>query len=402
MDLRNKTWLLGREEEGEDKEYNGNTENNESDGNIGNDGVSLENEGRLTTKDSVAETRKEEEMNVETKKLLKEGQREALQYASGISEWMKSKVNRVNGGLRKILSQVPGGPMNESQLAAVKAAISRRITLWQGPPGTGKTRTIVRFIQIVKALGSISVLASSDSNVATDNLTEGLISIGLNVVRVGHPGKVKPSVREFTLDGLVLNHPIYMKAKEELERVRYDEEKETRCEVLLAMAKRQAAYEILTGADVVTSTCTGVGGETLSGFRFNVCVVDEATQATEPAVFIPLVHCQSDCFVLVGDPAQLPPTVVSTVGKGNGLSVSLFERLQYRGLKAWLLNTQYRMHPSIAAFPSAQFYNNRLISFPKAKDRPAPKGFCWPNPNIPLVFVNCTGKEERNGGSPSI
>ena len=36
--------------------------------------------------------------------------------------------------------------------------------------------------------------------------------------------------------------------------------------------------------------------------------------------------------------------------------------LQDLGLKACLLNTQYRMHHQIAAFPSAQFYEGRVKS----------------------------------------
>lgn len=65
-------------------------------------------------------------------------------------------------------------------------------------------------------------------------------------------------------------------------------------------------------------------------------------------------------LVLVGDPQQLPPTVLSRAACA-GLSQSLFERLQRGGAAAALLRFQYRMHPAISAFPSAFFYDRDLL-----------------------------------------
>ena len=39
-----------------------------------------------------------------------------------------------------------------------------------------------------------------------------------------------------------------------------------------------------------------------------------------------------------------------------------------------LLDTQYRMHPLIADYPSRQFYQGLLHSGISAQDRPLPKG----------------------------
>jgi len=73
----------------------------------------------------------------------------------------------------------------------------------------------------------------------------------------------------------------------------------------------QAIKDILDKADVVTATCVGSADEVLEGRRFRLCVIDEATQATEPSGLIPLMGSGADSVVLVGDPAQLPPTVIS-------------------------------------------------------------------------------------------
>ena len=65
--------------------------------------------------------------------------------------------------------------------------------------------------------------------------------------------------------------------------------------------------------------------------------------------------------VLVGDPQQLPATILSQRGKDLLLERSLFERLQLAGCPVHLLQVQYRMHPSIREFPSRHFYENRLV-----------------------------------------
>lgn len=62
----------------------------------------------------------------------------------------------------------------------------------QGPPGTGKTRTLLAFIQVLVEAVSDSalarkrqgaILAVGDTNAAADNLLEGLLERGINVVR---------------------------------------------------------------------------------------------------------------------------------------------------------------------------------------------------------------------------
>jgi senataxin len=78
--------------------------------------------------------------------------------------------------------------------------------------------------------------------------------------------------------------------------------------------------------------------------------------------FIPhRFHCEK--MILVGDPKQLPPTVMSMVGKKKGLNQSLYERL-YRNLAQddliTTLKTQYRMHSKICSFPNRTFYDGIL------------------------------------------
>ncbi|KAL6934016.1 hypothetical protein ACO0R3_001799 [Hanseniaspora guilliermondii] len=66
---------------------------------------------------------------------------------------------------------------------------------------------------------------------------------------------------------------------------------------------------------------------------------------------------------MVGDPNQLPPTVISRVAANSNYNKSLFSRLVTVN-SPYLLNIQYRMHPEISKFPSERFYGSRLKNGP--------------------------------------
>ncbi|XP_033122014.1 probable helicase MAGATAMA 3 [Anneissia japonica] len=119
-------------------------------------------------------------------------------------------------------------------------------------------------------------------------------------------------------------------------------------------------------------------------------LLDEASQATEPAAMVPLQYgCQRLC--LVGDDKQLPPLVKSS--NADQLEVSIFERLR-QTFPTHLLNIQYRMHPTLAAFPSLKFYENQLLNGVDAKDRPLPSGFPH-NKGKPLLFLDTSMIKSR-------
>lgn len=128
--------------------------------------------------------------------------------------------------------------------------------------------------------------------------------------------------------------------------------------------ERQAS--ILFNAGVVCCTLSGSAHAVLSQLKikFDAVIIDEAAQCIELSAVIPLRYGARYC-VMVGDPHQLPPTVLSKDAASLKYEQSLFVRMfnQYPE-RVHLLNTQFRMHPSIAEFPSKEFYHGKLITPP--------------------------------------
>lgn len=300
--------------------------------------------------------------------------------------------------------------LDESQRRAVRRAVgAERVHLIHGPPGTGKTTTAVEVIR-QHVDREDSVLATAASNVAVDNMLEFLALEGVPCVRVGHPARVTPLLRGLTLDRVVEDHPDFQRYEELREqafelkdrqddlthpsgrhrrgmsddRIRSLAEEgrgargvsperiremarwltlRERMDELFEEAERhreRAVDEVLDAADVVLTTNSTAGSEVLGDAHFDVLVLDEATQATEPSCLIPMVR--ADKVVMAGDHRQLPPTILSRQAEEEGLGRTLFEKWAERhGDRITdLLTVQYRMHRRIMDFSSERFYGGRL------------------------------------------
>jgi senataxin len=131
----------------------------------------------------------------------------------------------------------------------------------------------------------------------------------------------------------------------------------------LEMARRKAQQDVLNGAHVICSTLSGSGHDMFQhlDIEFETVIIDEAAQSIELSALIPLKYGCSKC-ILVGDPKQLPPTVLSREAARFQYEQSLFVRMQANYQKdVHLLDTQYRMHPEISLFPSKSFYDGKLL-----------------------------------------
>ena len=298
--------------------------------------------------------------------------------------------------------------LNGSQKGAFESAMTQRLSLIQGPPGTGKTHTAVRILQGWVNQGGGSILATADSNVAVDNLLEGLLDLGINAVRVGQPVKVRAQLRGATVRARVEEHPLQDEVREliglqedltrRLPNFKGKEKGLAHRDLnmgwkAIRKLEREMTDSVIESAEVICSTCIGIGHQMLGQRKFTNILIDEATQAIEPATWVPIMR-GSRRLVLVGDHRQLPPTVISRRAEDDGLRRSLFERLIDAGINPTLLKTQYRMHPVIAEFSSARYYDNQLENGVEASERPAPAGFLWPDWDAPVAFIPIDGAEE--------
>jgi superfamily I DNA and/or RNA helicase len=322
---------------------------------------------------------------------------------------------------RLLLNEVKAGlelfnpRLNEFQVDAVRSCLAaENVALIHGPPGTGKTTVLVEIIrQTVKRGGR--VLASAPSNIAVDNMVEKLIDSHLRIVRMGHPARILEPLRHVTLAALEEAHPFM----EEITRM--DDERHRLLTQLrrkedrgrggdpaerheMSMRIKQLRKEandaefglrrqIVQQSQVVLCTHGGVGGA-LSREKFDLVVMDEASQATEPLSWIPITLAKKVIFA--GDSNQLPPTIYSKDAAERGLSVTLFDRLQKHlphGLQT-LLRVQYRMHETIMTFSSEKFYDGQLLADDSVKAHTAdelPGVKSTDITSVPLVYIDTAG-----------
>ena len=311
--------------------------------------------------------------------------------------------------------------LNEFQQKAVLSCLAAEdIALVHGPPGTGKTTALIELIRQA-ILRKESVFVTAPSNTACDNLLERLVGCGVNALRLGHPARITTTLREHTLDFKLALHPVgrqISRAQAELDRLYkrkdrarerrdpgYEARQELQAEIsFLKQEIRQMRKEVfdrvMKEAEAIVGTPGGSMERSIREKNFDLVILDEATQATEPVAWIPMT--KAGRVVMAGDHFQLPPTVRCKEAEEKGLGITLFERY-YEILGPefkTLLERQYRMNQTIMGFSSRTFYKNLLIADESVKDQRL-SGLKGVKKNEetdePLIFIDTAGKgfEER-------
>lgn len=228
-----------------------------------------------------------------------------------------------------ILGNSPGQAcLNVDQERAIEKVMSADdYALVLGMPGTGKTTTIAHIIRALASQGK-SVLLTSYTHTAVDNILLKIRDAGIGVFRLGNLTKIHSDVQEFAdLAG------VPMKTVQEIE----------------------SAYS----RQVVATTCLGINHPIFNQRVFDYCIVDEASQITLPVCLGPIRMAKK--FILVGDHYQLPPLVQDKEALGGGLDISLFKMLSENHSSSVVnLEHQYRMCEEIMALSNTLVYNGRL------------------------------------------
>lgn len=219
--------------------------------------------------------------------------------------------------------------LNVDQRRAIEKVMSAKdYALVLGMPGTGKTTTIAHIIRALIAQKK-SVLLTSYTHTAVDNILLKLKSDDIPVLRLGAPAKVHPEVRDFAI---LAGQP--METFEEIRSAWHD-------------------------TPVVATTCLGTNHGIFNERTFDYCIVDEASQITLPICLGPIRMART--FVLVGDHNQLPPLVQNEEARLGGLDVSLFKLLSDTHPDSVVnLEHQYRMSEDIMALSNTLIYEGRL------------------------------------------
>ncbi len=301
--------------------------------------------------------------------------------------------------------------------AAAMALSAREAALIHGPPGTGKTTVLAEIIRQAVRRGQ-RVLAGAPSNIAVDNILEKLLpescpgSTALRLVRLGHPARMIEGLRRANLrwqaaedeqasqvqDLDTRRERLIRRMERSGGRSMRSEERRGAQEEARSLWREARALEsaierrIVLSAQVVLATHGGLSRSLLRG-RFDLVVLDEASQAVEPLSWVALLHGGKAVFA--GDSMQLPPTLYSKEAAPE-LGVTLFDRLKDRLPRSLqcLLRVQYRMHEAIMDFPSRRFYEGRL----QADDSVRAHKVCeLPGvaqtdlTSVPFVFVDTSG-----------
>lgn len=256
---------------------------------------------------------------------------------------------------------------NDSQKRAIQNVLNNKVTILQGPPGTGKTATIEEIIlQMREHFNSFPILCVAASNIAIDNIAEKFIEKrpDIKILRIVSRTKEKEYGMDHPLGKICLHNIVRENLNEEsrdtARKLAMGQTKSFSKNALMRYFrdKEGIVNKYINQCTIIFSTNVAAGSTELKVIKeIPVVIMDESTQSSEVSTLIPLSLPGIKTFVFVGDDKQL-----SSFSDIPQLSLSLFERILQNGTyqNPHMLNTQYRMHPTISEFPRTMIYKNEL------------------------------------------
>lgn len=328
--------------------------------------------------------------------------------------------------------------LNYEQIRAVDTVITNGFGLISGPPGTGKTKTLVELaLQLVSEQKSVHLLVCAPSDPAADTLVQRLSKYlrPSELLRLSAPSRSFPEVPDSVLPFCYVDQDMFSLPPFH-QMMRYKIVVTTCRDAEIMLRARLSNADLYTLEQGMYSALHP--GQTVPHpqMHWTGLLIDEAAQATEPEVLIPLsviappqsyeaTQLSLPLFVMAGDQNQLGPR---TASRTISLQTSLFERLldrplyrlhplarsrQSGGVMRPLtqemlpitrpsfanLIRNYRSHPAILATPSALLYNDTLE--PEATNIDSLHSWQgWKGHKWPVLFACNTGQDEieQDGG----
>ncbi|CRG89918.1 hypothetical protein PISL3812_06957 [Talaromyces islandicus] len=315
-------------------------------------------------------------------------------------ETAKWRINSIKKACRLDTTQLEA---YEKSLFYMVAGMS----LVQGPPGTGKSHLGVAIIVTIASLG-FKVLLTAGSNKAVDSLSAAVAKflnrnpevktwcgkfvrartpgyqLGLfHELIVGSSESQGPAKNKTDADTILEGIQIPLMVKKLVDGHPYSSKYMQRFVGLISdykSAKGQLSadkskafkgdYELVAGeiakeGSIVASTLSNSAHEFLLRFEPDFVICDESGQCTEGESMIALSKPSVKAFVLLGDPQQLAPTIITEKSAKPNPEVkfikrSLMERLKEAGYPYSMLRTNYRCHPEVLDFFNRSVYKGQL------------------------------------------
>lgn len=243
----------------------------------------------------------------------------------------------------------------ESANIIKKALEAKDYFLIVGPPGTGKTSRLLKaLVSELYNQTSNNILLIAYTNRAVDEICEAISEHhAQDFIRIGSELSTSPQFRSQLLD-----------------------------KIASQVKNRSELKEKILQTRIFVSTLASISGknELFNLKKFNIAIIDEASQILEPQLIGILPKVEK--FILIGDQKQLPAIAQQSpefsVVKDNDLidmgltnrRNSYFERLFticQKNQWTWaydMLTHQGRMHAEIMAFANQFFYEGKLKLIP--------------------------------------
>lgn len=224
---------------------------------------------------------------------------------------------------------------NAQNTAYLKAINASGFCIIQGPPGTGKTEVIGNIVKYLIDSG-LKVFITAPNHTAINNCLNAVASKirdNTKVIKIGDKAKNK-KVQE----NVFVAKKSRVSYAEYIGNVNYSQK---------GIAIGSTAY----------SLCYP-GSKKLDGWKFDVCIIDEAAQLSIPLALAAM--CRTGKYIFVGDHKQLGP-IIPKDSKNEMFAESIFGRLaRVYPNEINLLNTSYRLNEPLIKIPNTLFYKNLL------------------------------------------